>query len=86
MPLFRIEQYEICVTEYRVEASSKAEAIARLFEGGATAEEDRHEYIGVDEDRGLPVDEHRQLADELRDLGISVKEIIPSIRSVEQID
>ena len=86
MPTFQIEQYEMCVTKYRVEASSEAEAIAKLFDGGADAVDNSHEYIEVAEDCGLPADEHQELAAELRSLGVPVDEIIPSIRSVEQID
>ncbi len=86
MPPFEIEQYEICVTKYRVEASSEAEAIAKLFDGGADAVDDSHEYIEVAEECGLPAEEHQELAAELRSLGVPVDEIIPSIRSVEQIE
>ncbi len=86
MPMFEIEQYEICVTTYRVEASSEAEAIAKLFDGAADAVDNSHEYIEVAEDCGLPADEHQELATELRSLGVPVDEIISSIRSVEQID
>ncbi len=86
MPTFQIEQYEMCVTKYRVEASSEAEAIAKLFDGGADAVDDSHEYIEVAEECGLPAEEHQELAAELRSIGVPVDEIIPSIRSVEQID
>lgn len=86
MPMFEIEQYEICVTTYRVEASSEAEAIAKLFDGAADAVDNSHEYIEVAEDCGLPADEHQELATGLRSLGVPVDEIISSIRSVEQID
>ncbi len=86
MPTFQIEQYEMCVTKYRVEASSEAEAIAKLFDGGADAVDDSHQYIEVAEDCGLPADEHQDLAAELRSLGVPVDEIIPSIRSVEQVE
>jgi hypothetical protein len=86
MPTFQIEQYEICVTKYRVEASSEAEAIAKLFDGGADAVDNSHEYIEVAGECGLPADEHQELAAELRSLGVPVDEIIPSIRSVEQVE
>lgn len=86
MPTFEIEQYEICVTKYRVEASSEAEAIAKLFDGGADAVDNSHEYIEVAEDCGLPADEHRELAAVLRSLGVPVDEIISSIRSIEEVD
>lgn len=86
MPTFEIEQYEICVTKYRVEASSEADAIAKLFDGAADAVDNSHEYIEVAENCGLPADEHQDLADELRSLGVPVDEIIHSIRSVEQVE
>ena len=85
MLLFEIEQYEICMTKYRVEASSEAEAIAKLFDGGADAVDNSHEYIELAEDCGLPADEHQELAAELRNLGVPVDEIIPSIRSIERV-
>lgn len=84
--MYEIEQYELCVTKYRVEASSEAEAIAKLFDGGADAVDNSHEYIEVAEGCGLPSDEHQDLAAELWSLGVPVDEIIPSIRSVEQVE
>ena len=86
MPTFQIEQYEICVTTYRVEAASEAEAIAKLFDGGADVVDNSHEYIEVAEDCGLLADEHQELAAELRELGVPVDQIIPSIRSIEEVD
>lgn len=85
MPTYEIEQYEICVTTYRVEAASEAEAIAKLFDGGADVVDNSHEYIGVAEHCGLPADEHQELAEDLRGLGVQVDEIIPSIRSIEDV-
>lgn len=86
MPMFEIEQYEICTTKYQIEATSEAEAIAKLLDGGADAVDNSHEYIETAEDCGLPAEEHQQLAAELRTLGVPVDEIIPSIRSVEEVD
>ena len=86
MPMFEIEQYELCITKYQVEASSEAEAIAKLLNGEADAIDDSQEYIEVADAYGLPVDEHQEMAAELRNLGVSVNEIISSIRSVEQIE
>ena len=86
MPTFEIEQYEIHTQLYRVEADSEAEAVKRLFSGQAIAVDDGLEYIEVAEDVGLPVEEYRKLADELRRLDESVGEdFIPSIRSIEQV-
>ena len=72
MPKFEIEQYEIHTQRYRVEADSEAEAVKRLFDGEAIAVDDGLEYIEVAEDVGLPVEEYRELADELRKLGESI--------------
>ena len=84
MPTYEIEQYELHTMKYRVEASSEAEAIKRLFDGEADAVDNSQEYIEVCEDMGLPADEHRELADQLRSLGVTVGDVvIPSIRSVE---
>jgi hypothetical protein len=45
------------------------------------------EVVEVAEDIGLPVEENRELADELRALGVSVgQDVIPSIRSIEEIE
>jgi hypothetical protein len=86
MPTYEIEQYEICLTKYRVEASSEAEAIAMLLDGEADAIDNSHEYVEIAGDCGLPADEHLELAAELRALGVPVHEIIPSIRTIEQVE
>ena len=86
MPRFLIEQYEICMTRYQVEASSEGEAVLNVFNGLAEPVDDVHEYIEVAEDRGLPADKHQQLANELRSLGEPINKIIPSIRTIERID
>ena len=84
MPTFVIEQYEIHTQTYRVEASSEAEAIKILFDGQADPVDNGLEFIEVCEDLGLPADEHRKLAAQLRSLGVTVGDVvIPSIRSVE---
>ncbi len=84
---YEIEQFEIYVSKYRVEANSEAEAIQKLFDGEHEPIDDSLEYVEVAEDIGLPVDENRELADELRALGVSVGEdVIPSIRSIEEVD
>ena len=87
MPIFEIEQYEVHVQTYRVEADSEAEAIAKLFNGEADPVDNSLEYIEVCEDLGLPAEEYRELAEELRSLGESVDEhVIPSIRSGVRAD
>jgi len=68
-----------------VEAATEAEAIARLFAGEAEPVDNSLEYVEVADDFGLPEDEYRDLAEALRDRGIQVREVIPSIRSIEEV-
>ena len=87
MPTFEIEQYEIHTQKYRAEASSEAEAIKKLFDGDGEAVDNSQEYIEVAEDFGLPVEENRELADELRSLDVTMGEdIIHSIRAIEEVE
>ena len=87
MPTFEIEQYELHTMKYRVEASNAAEAIKKLFDGEADAVDNGLDYIEVAEDFGLPVEQNRELADQLRLLGVSVGEnIVGSIRSIEEVE
>jgi len=82
---FEIEQYEIHTQLYRIEAESEAEAVKRLFDGEASAVDNGQEFIEVANDVGLPVEEYRELANELRRLGESIgKDVIPSIRAIER--
>ncbi len=86
MPQYEIEQYELHTMRYRVEAASEAQAIAKLLHGLALPVDDSQEYIEVADDHGLPADEHWELADELRSLGVPVDgPVIPSIRSIERV-
>jgi hypothetical protein len=87
MPTFEIEQYELHVMKYRVEATDEAQAITRLLDGEAEPVDGSLEYVEVAEDYGLPADEYRDLADRLRSLGVPVDEaVIPSIRSIAEVD
>ena len=58
MPKYEIEQYELHVMRYRVEADSEAQAIVKLFQGEAEPVEQSQEYIEIADDYGLPADEH----------------------------
>ncbi len=83
MPKYRIEQYELHYATYVVDAPSEAEAIAVVFDGGGEVIDTG--YIEVAEDFGMPADEHRELADALRKRGISVSDVIPSVRTIEEV-
>jgi len=86
MPLFEIEQYEIHAQRFRVSAKSEADAIKKLYDGEADAVGAGAELIEVADDIGLPAEENQDLADGLRSLGISVDDVIPSIRSIEEVE
>ena len=86
MPTFEIEQYELHVQHYRIEADSEAQAICRLFSNEADPVDDSLEYVEICEDRGLPAQEYREIAEQIRSLGVTVDEhVIPSIRSIKRI-
>jgi hypothetical protein len=86
MPIYEIEQYEIHAQMYRVEATSEAEAVKKLFAGGAEPVDDGFELIGVCNDLGLPVQHYPDLANQLRSLGVTVDTaVIPSVRSIGQV-
>lgn len=85
MPKYWIEQFELHAQEYWVEAASPAEAIAKLFHGEATPADEEPELIEVADDFGLPADQHRELAEELRRQGICrVDDVIPAIRRITE--
>lgn len=86
MPLYEIEQYELHMMKFHVEANSPAEAIERLFRGELEALDNSMEFVEIADDYGMPADEHRELADKLRELDIYVDEVIPSIRSINEIE
>jgi len=87
MPSYEIEQYEIHAMRYRIDAPNEAEAIAKLLDGEAEPVEGSLEYVEICDDRGLPADEHRELAEQLRTLGVPVDEaVIPSISSIVEIE
>lgn len=86
MPTYEIEQYEIHVQKYRVQAASEAEAVKAVFDGNVAAMDDELAYVGIADDLGLPADDYQDLADGLSALGETVDDVIPSIRSVLKVD
>lgn len=86
MPVYAIQQYELHVTTYRIEADDPADAIVKLLDGEAEPMDDSQEYVEIAEERGLFVSDNPELAAKLRTLGVPVDDrIIPSIRSIEVV-
>ena len=87
MPLYEIEQYELHVQQYRIEADSEADAIGRLLMGEGEPVDDSLEFVNIVDDLGMSLTEDQELASQLFDLGVihSGDEIIGSIRSIKQV-
>ena len=86
MPTWEIEQYELHAQTYRAEALNEAEAIKRVLSGEAEAVKGKLAFVETAFDFGLPVDEHQELADDLRTLEVGVgHDVIPSIRAVRSL-
>ena len=88
MPIFELEQYELFVQRYRVEADDEADAIAKLYKGEADPIDNSLEFVEIAEDQGMSVFSEEDLAAKLWDRGIidSSDTVIPSIRNVEQVE
>jgi len=87
MPKYEIEQFEVHLFKYRVDADDEAQAIVKVLDGEADPVDCGSDYVEIAEDFGIPVDECRELAHQLLDLGVPVGEhVIPSIRSVSVVD
>lgn len=83
---FEIEQYELHVATYEIEARSAAEAIQKMFNGDGDALSGL-EFIGTCNEVGIAATDASDLAAELRERGVEVTgAIIPSIRAVRQIN
>jgi DNA-binding Lrp family transcriptional regulator len=87
MPLYAIEQFEIYVQGYLVEADSEADALERFFRGEGTQDLTSIEYAGISNDCGLSLPECPDLASELLDRGVikGNDTIVPSIRSIREV-
>jgi hypothetical protein len=83
---YSIEQYELHSQKYRVEATSEAEAIAKIYAGEGEAVIGTLEYIEVAHDYGMPTEEHPEIVKALEERGVDVDDaIIESIRSIEVV-
>jgi len=84
MAPFEIEQYELHVVTYEVEATSATEAIGRVFDGDGDMS-DGSEYVATCDRMGMSVEDAPKLAEDLHKLGVQLRGcMIPSIRSVRR--
>lgn len=83
-----IEQYEIHTHKVVVEAESEADAVANYLLGKVEAEpvDNSTEFIEIDNDHGIGMDEDELLCMEVESLGVRLdrNEFIPGIRSVTE--
>lgn len=86
MARFEIEQYELHVATYEVEARSTAEAIKRVLDGDGEIT-NCSEYVGICDHIGMSLEDAPKLAEGIRALGVEVREcMIPSVRSARRLD
>jgi isocitrate lyase len=84
---YKIEQMQVYLRTYQVQAASEAEAVIKVFDGEAGSADDSVELIDLCDERGLCAADHPDLADELRKAGIMTDQVvIPSIRSIEKVE
>ena len=53
MAKFRVQQYEVHIATYEIEAKNAADAIGKIYDGQGELIET--EYVETDETRGMPV-------------------------------
>jgi len=86
---FEIEQYELHVMTYRVEADTPGEAVVKLLQGHGEPLDDTLEFIEVCHDKGIAADSAPDLATHLRQAGIElgggVVPLIPTVRECYQV-
>jgi len=86
MQTYEIEQYELHVQRYRIEANDEANAIAKLFLG--EGDPLSLEFVNIADDEGMSILENPDLSSQLFDQGVvkSGDTIIGSIRSIKQVE
>lgn len=87
MATFIVEQYEVCTTTYEVTGvETPAAAVLEVLQGRGEII-NVHEYIEVDELRGMPAESDQDVADAIENkLGWSLAQgYIPSIRRVRKV-
>ena len=88
MPIYEIEQYQVHIQRYRVEALNEADAVLQLYKGQGDRIAGSLEFVEVAHDCGMSIVEALALAQELWELG-TVREcelVIPSIRSIREVE
>jgi hypothetical protein len=83
MARFKIEQYEIHITEYEIEAEDAAEAIQKLNNGDGDITNINSNSYGIPDGYGMSVGKLSKK--EAEKLGLSFGEIVPGIRSVREL-
>jgi len=88
MPTYEVERYELYVQRYRIEASTEADAIVRVYRGEAEAIEGSLTFVEVGNDHGMSISEALALGQVLWETGwIDTADlVIPSIRSIRQVE
>ena len=86
MPIYEIEQYEVHVQRFRIEADSEADAVARLLQGGGDPLD--LTFVNIADDMGMSVAENPDLACELFERGVLKPDdtLLPSVRSVSVVE
>lgn len=85
MKTFKVEQYELWIQSYTVQAKTEAEAIAKVLNGDAAPDNNSLELVEVAEDYGMPREElDAANQKQLGKLGhpLMSSDIINSIRSI----
>jgi len=89
MAVFEIEQYELHVMTYRVEADNHREAVVKLLQGHGEPLDDTLDFVEVCYDKGMTADSVPDIATHLRQAGIELGgvlvPVIPSVRECYQV-
>ena len=85
---FKVQQYEIHVVTYYVDAEDRVAAVDKIVHGGAKCCLDGREFLEVAEDLGLQTEDYTEAEfDELSGLGLLDKNHhLASIHSVEEAE
>lgn len=99
MPKYVIEVYELHTSCFKVEASSKEEAIVKYQKGESDYQDGSIDYIQIADSYGSRLDEMGMDEEKLKSLDIftfpkmfhgitevEIKPILPGIRSVEEVE